>query len=207
MLSVSEEAARMPDIRDLDRRALAATVKIVNQSRRDQLDLPTPCEQWSLRQLLAHMTGQNYGFAASADGERTDRTIFDDRPVDEDPHGIFAQSAARVSAAFDADGVLDRRLWLPEIRDGMTFPAAQAIGFHFLDYVVHGWDVARAIGVAADFDPQLVDEALAGARQVPAGASRERPGAAFKQIIEVDEDAAPQDKLVAILGRSPSWPR
>jgi uncharacterized protein (TIGR03086 family) len=197
----------MPDIRDLDRRALAVTVKIVNQSSRDQLGLPTPCEQWSLRQLLAHMTGQNYGFAASAEGESTDRTIFDDRPVDEDPHGIFAQSATRVSAAFDADGVLDRRMWLPEIRDGMTFPAAQAIGFHFVDYVVHGWDVARSIGVAADFDPELIEAALAVARQVPGGAYREQPGAAFKQVIEVSENAAPQDKLVAILGRPPSWPR
>jgi len=196
----------MTDIRDLDRRALAATVKIVNQSRRHQLDLPTPCAQWSLGELLAHMTGQNYGFAAAADGETEDRGIFDDRPVDADPHGIFARSADRVSAAFDADGVLDRRFWLPEIRDGMTFPAPQAIGFHFLDYVVHGWDVARSIGVPAEFDPELIEQAFAIAKQVPAGASRERAGAQFKAVVEVPDSAAALDKLVAILGRSPSWP-
>jgi hypothetical protein len=34
----------MPDIPTLDRRALAVTVKIVNQSGKDQLDLPIPCE-------------------------------------------------------------------------------------------------------------------------------------------------------------------
>ena len=100
------------------------------------------------------MTGQNYGFAAAAEGETSDRACWDDRPVDEDPHGVFAQSAARVSGAFDADGVLDRRFWLPEVRDGMTFPAPQAIGFHFVDYVAHGWDVARSIGVSAEFDPR-----------------------------------------------------
>ena len=49
-------------------------------------------------------------------------------------------------AAFAEDGMLERRLWLPEIRDGMRFPAETAIGFHFLDYVVHGWDVARSTG-------------------------------------------------------------
>ncbi len=196
----------MPDIRDLDRRALAVTVEIVNQSRMDQLGLPTPCDQWSLRQLLAHMTGQNYGFAAAAEGETADRAVFSDRPVDEDPHGIFARSAARAGAAFGAGGVLGRRLWLPEIREGMTFPAPAAIGFHFLDYVVHGWDVARTIGVPARFDPDLIEAALAIARQVPGGAYRERAGAQFKQVIEVGEDAPPQDKLVAILGRSPSWP-
>src|SRR5260370_8047973 len=125
------------------------------------------------------MTGQNYGFAAGADGETEDRGIFDDRPVDADPHGILARSADRVSAAFDADGVLDRRFWLPEIRDGMTFPAPQAIGFHFLDYVVHGWDVARSIGVPAEFDPELIEQAFAIAKQVPAGA---RPGRGGGQV-------------------------
>jgi uncharacterized protein (TIGR03086 family) len=196
----------MIDIRDLDRRALAATVAIVNKSRRDQLDLPTPCAQWSLRQLLGHMTGQNYGFAAAADGESEDRTIWDDRPVEEDPHGIFARSADRVSAAFATDGVLGRRLWLPEIIEGITFPAPQAIGFHFLDYVVHGWDVARSVGVAAEFDPELVEQALVIARQVPGGAFRERPGAAFKAAIDLPHGAPPWDQLVAILGRSPTWP-
>jgi len=51
--------------------------------------------------------------------------------------------AEAVLAAFAADGVLKRRFALPEISTAFDFPAAQAISFHFIDYVVHGWDVAR----------------------------------------------------------------
>jgi hypothetical protein len=52
------------DIRDLNRRTLATTIEIVDAVRADQLDLPTPCAEWTLWQLLGHMIGQHYGFAA-----------------------------------------------------------------------------------------------------------------------------------------------
>ena len=98
------------------------------------------------------MIGQHYGFAASARGETSDLSVWADRPAGADLHAAYAAAVADVTAAFAEDGVLDRRLWLPEIRDGARFPATMAIGFHFLDYVVHGWDVARSIGSDPGFD-------------------------------------------------------
>ena len=47
---------------------------------------------------------------------------------------------------FAADDVLARTFALPEISATTEFPAPQAIAVHFLDYVVHGWDVARNLG-------------------------------------------------------------
>ncbi|MHC3470786.1 hypothetical protein ACYF6T_18975 [Streptomyces sp. 7R007] len=88
------------------------------------------------------MTGQNYGFAAAARGETRDRGVWADRPVGDDPAGVFAASATEVAAAFADDDVLTRSSWLPEIRDRQMLPAPQAIGFHFLDYMVNGRDVA-----------------------------------------------------------------
>ncbi len=58
----------MSDIRVLHRRALQVSVDAVNRVRPDQLALPTPCAEWDLGRLLAHMTGQNHGFAAVARG-------------------------------------------------------------------------------------------------------------------------------------------
>ena len=75
----------MADIRDLDRRALAVTADLVQAVSDDQLNRPTPCAQWTLRQLLGHMIGQHYGFAAAARGVTGDRSVWDDRPV----HGDF----------------------------------------------------------------------------------------------------------------------
>lgn len=194
------------DIRDLNRRTLATTIEIVDAVRADQLDLPTPCAEWTLRQLLGHMIGQHYGFAAAARGETSDSSVWADRPPGPDLHAAYAAAVAGVTAAFAEEGMLERRLWLPEIRDGMRFPAAMAIGFHFLDYVVHGWDVARSIGRDPGLDPDLVSAALAVAVQVPDGDARLAPGAAFRPGIPVPGDATEMDRLLAVLGRSPDWP-
>ena len=67
-------------VRFLNRRTLATTIEIVDAVRADQLDLPTPCAEWTLRQLLGHMIGQHYGFAAAARGKTSDLSVWADRP-------------------------------------------------------------------------------------------------------------------------------
>jgi hypothetical protein len=57
------------DIRVLDQRALKITEAIVSRVDVGLLDRPSPCAEWTLGQLPAHMVGQNYGFAAAARGE------------------------------------------------------------------------------------------------------------------------------------------
>ena len=199
------ETAETPDVRPLDRQALEVTATIVDQVRPDQLDLPTPCGAWRLRQLLAHMIGQNHGFADAGEGKRTDRSDWADRPFGDDPAGPFRASAARVTEAFAQHGLLEREFWLPEVRGGMSFPARTAIGFHFVDYVVHGWDVAAAIGVPARFAPELLHGVLPYAREVPDGAGRRAPGAAFRPGL-APTGTDPLAQILALLGRSPSWP-
>ncbi len=194
------------DIQELDRRAVAVCTGIVDQVRAGQLDQPTPCADWRLRDLLGHMVGQNYGFAAAAEGESTDASVWADRPVGDDPAGVFAASAARVVAAFNAQGAFDRRLWIPAISTAMFWPAPQAFGFHFIDYVVHAWDVAVSIGVPVEFDQEVLDEAMVRAQEVPLGPSREAAGAAFRAPVSAPDGAGLLDRIVALLGRSPTWP-
>jgi uncharacterized protein (TIGR03086 family) len=194
------------DIREYDARAVLASVKVVSAVTADRLDLPTPCAGWTLGDLLAHMTGQHYGFAAAAGGEAADRSVWRNRRVDDDPVGGYTEAAERVVAAFADNAVLTRGFWLPEIRGGDTFPAAQAISFHFVDYVVHSWDVAAAVGVPLPLDDDLVAGALKIAARVPDGEARLRPGAAFRPGLPVGDGTPPLHRLLALLGRSPSWP-
>lgn len=200
----------MVDICALDKRALDVALSVINRVDASQLNAPTPCAKWTLRQLLAHMIGQNHGIAAVARGETKDRGVWAPRPVGSDPAGQFAESAALVDVAFAEAGVLERGFWLPEIRDGGLFPAPMAITTHVMDYVVHTWDVARAIGIQPQFDgpddTELLNNVLATARRVPDGPGRQRDNSAFRPCLEIDPDAPILDHIVARLGRSPQWP-
>jgi uncharacterized protein (TIGR03086 family) len=109
-----------------------------------------------------------------------------------------------VLAAFAAPGVLDRQFPLPEFAGSPSFPGRQAISFHFVDYVVHSWDVARALGRDLHLAPEVLEAALAVARVVPQGGARLVPGAAFAPAVDARGDS-PLDEIVALLGRDPGW--
>ncbi|GAB3812003.1 TIGR03086 family metal-binding protein [Micromonospora zhanjiangensis] len=194
------------DLRDLDRRAVRASVDVLTGAAGLDLTRPTPCAGWNLGELLAHMTVQHHGFAAAAEGNGADPAVWRPAPPGADPVGAYVAAADRVVTAFADPAVPERTLVLPEISDRLTFPAAQAIGFHFIDYVVHGWDLARALGRPYELDPELAPAALAVARQVPDGERRLRPGASFAPGLPVSPDAPVLDQILALLGRSPAWP-
>lgn len=192
----------------LHRAAVQASVEAVNAVSLDDLDRPTPCAGWNLSALLAHMTVQHHGFAAAARGG-TDLGVWDPATVADavasDPAGTYAAAADGVLNAFEADGVLETTFVLPEFGPGATFPGAMAISFHFVDYAVHGWDVARTIGAAFELQPDVVDAVLPIAFAVPDGEFRADEGSPFRRAVAVDDGASDMDRLLAHLGRSPDW--
>jgi uncharacterized protein (TIGR03086 family) len=193
------------DIRELDRRAVRGSVAAARGAGAADLGLATPCAEWTLGELLAHMTAQHDGFAAAAAGRGADLAQWEAGPPGDDPVAGYAAAAERVIAAFAEPGVLERKFELPEILPGARFPAAQAISFHFIDYVVHGWDVARSLGVPYELDDDLAEAALAVARAVPDGPERLRPGAAFSPGLTARSGAPALEEILSVLGRSPDW--
>ena len=190
---------------DLDARAVEATVSLVKQAGLLDLDRPTPCAGWNLDSLIGHMTAQHYGWIAAAAGHGADLSVWQPGPPVADPIGEYAEASRRVLEAFAADGVLDRQFALAEINPVLRFPAAQAISFHFIDYLVHGWDVARSLGADYQPEPDLLAAALPVAQAVPGGEARKRDGAAFAPEVAVPEQAGLLDQILAMLGRDPSW--
>jgi uncharacterized protein (TIGR03086 family) len=85
-------------------------------------------------------------------------------------------------------------------------PAAQVYTIVLLELVVHGWDVARAMGTSADshvrfaVPTQVVDHLLG---QAPVLITADKRGRAFAQAVEVGADAAPLERLIAFTGRTP----
>jgi uncharacterized protein (TIGR03086 family) len=193
------------DIRDLDARAVRASVDVVDGITAVDLSRPTPCSEWTLGALLAHMTVQHKGFAAASAGRGADPEVWKVGAPSPDPVADYAMAAELVIAAFAEPGVLERGFAIPEIMPGMEFPAPQAISFHFIDYVVHGWDVARSLGQAHEPDADLVQAAMPVAEAVPEGERRLRPGAAFRPGLPAPAGAGPMDRILAMLGRDPAW--
>jgi uncharacterized protein (TIGR03086 family) len=183
------------DLRAPDAAAVRASVSLVNRVRPEDLARQTPCAGWDLAALLAHMTAQHHGFAASAAGAG-------ERPARE-----YARAAERVLAAFAPEAVLTREFALPEFDPTVRVPAGRAIGFHLVDYVVHAWDVARVLDLPYQPEPEVVAAALPVAEAVPDGERRRAPGASFAPRLPVPAGADPMTRILALLGRSPTWPR
>ncbi|MCO5993767.1 TIGR03086 family metal-binding protein [Actinoallomurus rhizosphaericola] len=194
------------DLRPADERAVRQSVEVVAKAGRDDLGRPTPCSAWTLGDLLAHMTAQHRGFAAAARGCGGDPAIWRPRPLGADPAAAYAEAAEEVLSAFAGRDVPAREFALPEIGPGVTVSGAQAIGFHFIDYVVHAWDVARSLGLPYELDDDLAEDALRVASAVPGGEYRTRPGASFGPELPEPGNPSPLDRILTALGRSPNWP-
>jgi uncharacterized protein (TIGR03086 family) len=197
--------SRMDNIHDLDRRAVEVSRSFFRRITADQLGLPTPCAGWDLAALLAHMTVQHHGFARAVAGERTDVTDWQPVPLGEDPVADYDTAADRVITAFAAPGTAAGRAYLPEIRGGVTVPAPMAMGFHFIDYVVHSWDVAATLGLPVAFDDEVLAAAVVVAEQVPDDESSRGLGMAFAAALPTGPEAGSLDRVLTRLGRSPAW--
>jgi len=188
---------RTIDVRPFDELAVRVSVTVVAQVSTGDLSAPTPCDQWDLRHLLAHMTAQHRGFAAAAAGrdESWQPRLQTDNPIQE-----YAAAAESVISAFAEPGVLERDFLLPEISP-RPVPAGLAIGFHLVDYVAHGWDVAKTIGVPYELPEEVLAAALPIAESVPDGEARRAPDAAFAPRVP-DPGVSALDRFLALLGRS-----
>lgn len=188
----------MQSILELHGRATGAVLDVVARVKETDLDRPTPCAGWDLRALLAHMIGQDHGFAAAALAD-VDAAAFAPREATVAAHEA---GAAAVVAAF-RDAEPGREVFLPEF--GARFPLTMVVGFHFVDTLVHGWDVAVTLGETVSYDDDLVAAALEQAEAVPGGDLRTAPGAAFGPIRPEADSADGWARVLALLGRDPRW--
>ncbi|MEU1983062.1 TIGR03086 family metal-binding protein [Nocardia sp. NPDC019395] len=194
------------DIRELDRTAVLATVKTSELVTADLLTHPTPCAGWTVGDLLAHMAAQHRGFAAAARGTGGDLAHWQVRTPGPHTREEYAESAAEVLAAFAPADVPERMFALPEFGPDVTVPGQQAIGFHLIDYIVHGWDLARAIGAEYELDEACAVPGLRIAGQVPDGPDRDNPESPFAHALPGAGSGSALDRILRMLGRSPDWP-
>jgi uncharacterized protein (TIGR03086 family) len=199
----------MSMLTDFHRIAVLKSIDLVDTVRPAHLDRPTPCEGWVLGDLLSHMTVQHHGFAAAARGHGADlanwqvASVVD--TVRSDPARAYADAARDVLEAFSADGADNASFALPEFGDDAVFPGSIAMGFHFVDYVVHGWDVAASLGVGYELPADVLAAVLPLVLAVPDGEVRLFANVPFDPAVVPVDGAGDFDRILRHLGRTPDW--
>lgn len=122
---------------------LADAGELVDQAAGRDLRLPTPCADWDLAALLAHMIGQNNGFATAVAAGDAELAAYHGPHVTPDSLvALWTSSATRLREAF-AVAVPDGKVHLAEFDRDVT--TDDALGMQLLDTAVHAWDVAVAL--------------------------------------------------------------
>ncbi|MDQ0598225.1 uncharacterized protein (TIGR03086 family) [Streptomyces canus] len=191
------------DVVELDRIAVHEALRVVELAQDRDWERGSPCAGWTLRRLVAHMAAQHHGFAAAARGAGGDPAYWTEPTDLREPAKVHRAAATDLLGAFAEPDAVEREFTLPEL--GGPFPGRLAIGFHFIDYVVHAWDVAATLGVGLELPDEVLTAALAVARFVPADPAGRGPGFAFAATLDVPPGAGPLEETLRLLGRSPEW--
>ncbi|MFD2079018.1 TIGR03086 family protein [Actinopolymorpha cephalotaxi] len=184
------------------RTAGEVTGRIVAGIGADQWEAPTPCADWNVRALLNHLVAGNVLTAAVLGGaelpppEERARLGQVDR-LGDDPLAAAQQSVGDLIKAFEQPGVLERVHPSPV---GQV-PGVVLVHLRTTELLVHGWDLARATELSADFPEALAEQELAFTK-ANVGRARTGPGGPFGASQPVAEDAPAIDRLAALLGRS-----
>ncbi|WP_412076178.1 TIGR03086 family metal-binding protein [Streptomyces xanthophaeus] len=163
----------------------------------DQWDAPTPCAQWTVRDLVNHVTGEQLWIPPLVTEGRTVEELGDAFPGDvlgEDPVATWERAAAAAHAAFAAPGVLDRTVRLSY---GPALGSAYCSELT-ADCVVHTWDLSRGIGADDRLPDGLVEFSI---KEVMPYADALAGSGMYAEPLEVPPGANAQTRLLALLGR------
>lgn len=190
-----------PDPRPLLIAAVDQAGRLVDAVTVDDLDHPTPCDDYDVRTLLGHLVAVERRVAhVLRGGAPYDVPSIVTDVSDDGWAAAWADGREMLDAALEEEGVLDRDVQHP----AGVFPARAAIFAYVSEYATHGWDLAKALDRRAD-----LAESLAGASLEPVKRflpAEPRGGRVpFGPVVEVGEDAPPYDRLVGWLGRDPGW--
>src|SRR5579863_3621546 len=103
-----------PASADVLERACRSTATILEMVRSADLDRPTPCASWNVRDVINHIVGGTGFFAELAEkGAVTGRDDDDADCTATDFAATFRREAERLVAAFRAPGTMTKPMKLP----------------------------------------------------------------------------------------------
>jgi uncharacterized protein (TIGR03086 family) len=162
---------------------------------------PTPCEKWTVTQVLQHAAGDQIGYAAAIAGGPwpTEDPFAPSGHLDGDPQTAVAEAIRRSAAAWST--VDPDATEVPNPLPQGPMPAWLAAGACALDAAVHAWDIAVATGQPSPLTAGMSRDLLAVATRI---AEPLRAWGAYAPALPAtagDDVGA----LLSYLGRRPTW--
>jgi uncharacterized protein (TIGR03086 family) len=190
----------------IDLRPAATNLSAVISAVSDEaLGLPTPCREYSVRDLLDHIAGLTIAFGGAAVKASGDS-------ADMGPQGTGSNLDPdwRNEVPRHLDGLTlawhDPAAWQGMTRvGGQDLPGEVAGTVCFGELTVHGWDLATATGLPYEADPAGLEPLLELVSQVFGPGQEAARGTAFAPAIPVPESASALDRALGLLGRDPGW--
>jgi uncharacterized protein (TIGR03086 family) len=181
---------------ELHQRATDEFGRRVHGIREGQWQLPTPCEGWTVRDLVQHVVAENLwtpplmaGQTIEEVGDRFEGDVLGERPVQAWDEAVAAATPSVTPEA------MTRTVHL----SFGDFPGELYAMQLFADHLIHAWDLARATGQDERLDPELVSACAAWFDTQEEGY---RAAGAIGPRAEVSPDADEQTKLLARFGRA-----
>ena len=178
--------------------AISYTLGACVQVAPGEMTLPTPCADWDLEALLAHLAASMADLESALRTGRLDLDTSDDPATPDaggdDPVELLRDRAANLLFACYAHHGPDRFVAV----GGLPLPAGIVACTGAVEIAVHGWDVCAARGRGRPIPPALATRMLRLSPFLVTG----REGL-FGTPVQVPAQASPGDQLVAYLGRDP----
>jgi len=180
---------------------LEMTGRVVDNIEPSQLDNPTPCTEWTVRDILNHVTGGATMFGLCVrDGAVSDEKLGEIMTGDNlgsDFKASFHRAVDDAEESFAIPGAMDRIVKLPF----GEMPAGVAVNIAIFDVATHAWDLAKATDQSTDLDPEVIGAAYQVAQNMLTDDWRN--AGMFGQQVAIADDAPVADRLAALAGRTP----
>lgn len=182
------------------RRSLADFTEWVAQVGPGQWTAPTPCPSWDVRTLVNHVVSEDRWSVALMAGRTIEEVgdRYNGNQLGGDPAEAARDAAAQAELAFNQPSALDRTV---DLSSGET-PAGEYLHQLLAEHLVHGWDLAVAIGADPRLDADAVTEC---ARWFRGRIGDYQRGRLIRAGVDVPPGAGEQDQLIAAFGRDPNW--
>lgn len=184
------------DVVELYVDALATFGEAVRDVADHEWDLPTPCSDWNVRDVVAHVVMGEAQLPLVLSGETTSTgAAFGSEILGAQPLLAWRGTALKAIEAAKVEGVADKVFDL----DVGAVDGQQLLGYRITDNVVHAWDLSVGVGrpqpIADHRAEWLLDFWL------PAGLAT--GNSAFFSVPTEPVSDSPSDRLLALLGRIP----